>query len=163
MIDLEKLRLMFEVDCNGQLVRRCTVHYNAKKGDIAGTVDKTTGYMRVNFDGKVHYVHRLVWALSHGELPNGFIDHINGIKTDNRISNLRVVDNRENMQNVRHARVDSKTGVLGVSFCKNTKKYIARIHMPDGSYPVVCKSESLDIAGQMYIEAKRKYHKGCTI
>lgn len=163
MINTVKLDEMFAINDCGQLVRKFTVHYNAKKGDIAGTVDKSTGYLRVNFCGKVHYVHRLIWTLHHGSEPNGFIDHINGCKTDNRIENLRVVDNRVNMQNLKHARVDSKTGVLGVTICKTTGKYVARLRHPDGKYLSLCRTDSLEDAKQSYLAAKRELHKGCTI
>lgn len=51
------------------------------------------------------YVHRAVWAWHHGEWPDGQVDHINGDVNDNRIENLRVVDQQANSQNVRRAGV----------------------------------------------------------
>ena len=45
--------------------------------------------------------HRLAWFYVHGEWPDGEIDHINWVKNDNRICNLRVVTHSENMQNTR--------------------------------------------------------------
>ena len=54
------------------------------------------------------------------------IDHINGIPSDNRISNLREVSHAQNMQNAK-MRADNKSGVTGVSWCKQSEKWIAYI------------------------------------
>jgi hypothetical protein len=67
------------------------------KGKPAGSMS-WNGYRRVNVKNREYKVHRLVWLWVHGEHPpaNMTIDHINGIKTDNRISNLRVITQLQN-------------------------------------------------------------------
>lgn len=68
-------------------------------GDVAGVVGlHGSGYTLVC--GKL--AHRVVWYLHHGYWPEN-IDHINGIRTDNRICNLREVTHEENCQNRQHA------------------------------------------------------------
>ena len=57
----------------------------------------------IGFNGKTYKAHRVAWFLHYGENP-GEIDHINGIRDDNRIENLRVVTHYENMQNTVHHR-----------------------------------------------------------
>lgn len=69
------------------------------KGAQAGNIDITTGYHHVYFRGKSIKGHRLAWLLYYGEWPKLYLDHINQVKSDNRIKNLRQVTNSENLQN----------------------------------------------------------------
>ena len=62
-------------------------------------------------------VHKLMQTVF--DLGEGYIDHINGIKTDNRLDNLRVVTPRQNLQNTKRHR---KGGLVGASLCKNTER-----------------------------------------
>jgi hypothetical protein len=69
------------------------------KKKAAGTVVKA-GYIGIMIDGKRYYAHRIAWALHHGEHPVDQLDHINGIKIDNRIVNLREATNSQNGKNL---------------------------------------------------------------
>jgi hypothetical protein len=70
-----------------------------KIGETAGTItDK--GYIRITLNKKGYKAHRLAWLFIKGEMPSGDIDHINGIKADNCICNLRLCSRVENMQNI---------------------------------------------------------------
>jgi hypothetical protein len=91
------------------------------------------------------------------------VDHIDGDRTNNRVENLRSVDNAKNMQNVKRARCDSATKVLGASLCKDTGRYVARIRKPGGAYLNLGRYETAEQAGQAYLAAKRELHAGCTI
>lgn len=105
--------------------RRAFLTWNKKyQGRAAGSIDNR-GYMRVTIDNKNHKLHRLAWLYVHGELPE-VIDHINGVKTDNRINNLRSVSILENCKNTAVRKV-SKTGITGVEKRSDRKKYIASI------------------------------------
>ena len=73
------------------------------------------GYLRTKLLGKEYKLHRLAWLLHYGEWPKGEIDHINGIKDDNRICNLRDVSRIENELNKRCPRKDNVSGFTGVS------------------------------------------------
>lgn len=87
----------------------------ALNGQCYDRVGSTTshGYIEIGVDRQRHYAHRIAWAMHFGEWPSTYIDHINGDKADNRISNLRLASNSENMANA-PARKTSKTGVRGV-------------------------------------------------
>lgn len=73
----------------------------------------TPPYRAVSIKGKLYLAHRVVWAMYYNKEPDGFIDHINGDKQDNRISNLRVTNHAMNMCN-RPAPRHNTTGVKNV-------------------------------------------------
>ena len=69
----------------------------------------------------------MAWIIHYGQLPHGVIDHINGDKTDNRITNLRDVNRSVNLHNQSKAQKGNVSGFLGVSYQKRDGKYVARI------------------------------------
>lgn len=93
-------------------------------GDRAGT-PQNRGYRLVRFRGKKYLEHRLIWFLLHGYWPDE-IDHINGIRDDNRIENLRAVSKVENLRN-QARRVTNTSGVMGVSWHKQARRWQAAI------------------------------------
>lgn len=90
----------------------------------AGCV-KSNGYRYVRIDGKDYTAHRLVWLLVHGRWPEQ-VDHINRIRSDNRLLNLREVSNLENHQNMSEY-ANNSSGVPGVHWCSTHKKWVAKI------------------------------------
>lgn len=70
--------------------------------------------------------HRAAWALYYGQWPSDHVDHINGDRSDNRISNLTLVTNFENHRNTGKSK-NNTTGANGVYWCKQTKKFRALI------------------------------------
>jgi len=96
-----------------------------KTGVPLGT-DNGFGYLRITVLGRSYYAHRLAWFYVQGTWPDQ-IDHINGIKSDNRIENLRDVTVQQNNQNRLKAQKNSDSKVLGVSWHKKAKKWQAHI------------------------------------
>lgn len=92
-----------------------------------GTPDKD-GYLVVhmNFRKERYPVHRLAWAFINGEWPKDQIDHINGVKSDNRLVNLREANTMQNMRNVPKQSHNS-SGLKGVSWHKLRGKWRADI------------------------------------
>lgn len=84
-----------------------------------GSFDKD-GYLILKIKSRQFKAHRIAWLLFYGYFPKMEIDHINGIKTDNRISNLRDVDRATNVNNTPHA-PNPLTGVVWVYFDTVTK------------------------------------------
>lgn len=102
VIDDPDLYNYFEIDENSPsgLIRKFTVpSTSVKSGDIAGTLSKED-YWTVAFKRRHLKVHRIIWFLAYGHIDeNILVDHINGIRSDNRLCNLRLVTVAENMQN----------------------------------------------------------------
>lgn len=70
--------------------------------------------------------HRVVWLLHYGKWPDGQIDHVNHVRLDNRIENLRCVTNRTNSQNQKLRRTNS-SGVTGVYWIARDRSWKASI------------------------------------
>ena len=85
-----------------------------------------TGYNVVNINKKIYKTHRLVWLYVYGYMPTCKLDHINHNRTDNRISNLREVTDKDNCRNCSISK-NNTSGINGVSFIRKTKKWRARI------------------------------------
>jgi uncharacterized protein YeaC (DUF1315 family) len=96
-------------------------------GREAGSHAPSDGYSKVALDRRMLKAHRVAWAVHHGVWPAGEIDHINHIKTDNCIANLRDVTLLENRRNQR-MKQNNTSGVTGVSWCKQTQSWKAQIH-----------------------------------
>ena len=114
------------------------IRHKGRDRALKGKVNKN-GYHRICITkGKNHtyvFMHRAAWALFYGRWPSE-IDHLNGIKTDNRICNLREVSRSENIQNrVWKWKPNARTGLPGVCYDKTYKNYIVRfrnfIHFRD--------------------------------
>ena len=96
------------------------------KTDVPLGTDNGFGYLRITVLGKSYYAHRLAWFYAKGTWPDQ-IDHINGIKSDNRLDNLRDVNVQQNAQNKLNAQKNSDSQILGVSWHKKAKKWQAHI------------------------------------
>ena len=96
-----------------------------KNKKLAGCV-MTHGCWQIMIDGKNYTRHRLVWIYHNGEIPENLcIDHVDGNKANDDISNLRLATFAENMINSDKPLSANKH--RGVHYCKRTKKFQAHI------------------------------------
>ena len=123
----------------------------SRSGKPAGTVQ--AGYLKMTLDREQIRANRLAWFMSNGQWPTGQIDHINGIKLDNRIANLRDVEQSVNMQN-RYS-IKRKDSGLPYGVTRNPAgRFIANIRI--GVF------DSAEEACAAFMNAKRLIHGGCT-
>jgi hypothetical protein len=94
-------------------------------GKEAGTIGGH-GYRRVSVSGANTSSHRVMWLLHTGSLPFDMVDHIDGDKLNNKISNLRAVSRQDNGKNARRSKAN-KSGVTGVTWHKVADKWQAGV------------------------------------
>ena len=105
--------------------------WNGKwSGKQGFTSTAKNGYKQGRILQRQFYAHRVIWCAHYGSWPVGQVDHINGVITDNRISNLRLSDNQRNQMN-RVSLRGSSSEYLGVSYYKSRGKWEANIKKGD--------------------------------
>lgn len=124
-------------------------------GRKAGTVINT-GYLIVKLDGEAFLAHRIAWTLHFGCEPKHEIDHINRVRSDNRIANLRDVPCYENNQN-KGISSHNTSGIKGVYWHKNNRRWWSQIGYKNklinlGSF------DTKEEAALAYKAAKQKFH-----
>ena len=132
----------------------CTTFNRTMVGREALIDISSNGYKAGKVFGKHLLAHRVLYALHYGEWPI-YIDHINGNRLDNRISNLRSVTMHENNKNT-GLRPNNKSGISGVHWCKKAKKWRGIIKVNKRSIHLGF-FESLEEARPAIAEARKKY------
>lgn len=160
-----RVRELFHYDPRtGVLTRALPAKNNAiKAGSVVGSLN-SDGYLSANVDHTSLKVHRIAWLHFYGTHPTGQIDHINGRRTDNRISNLRDVVPALNTQNIRSAPSGKRSGLpLGVALSNRKERpYRAQIRI-DGKLTFIGEFKTADAAHGAYVDAKRRVHPGFTL
>lgn len=162
MITREEIQNVLDYDeISGIFTWKYAARPNLSVGSIAGYVNKN-GYRVIMIKHKSYMAHRLAWLYKFGIFPKLFIDHIDGDRLNNAISNLRDIDNKMNRQNQRKPMSNNRSGFLGVVFIKKINKFRANIQHNGIQYSLGCFSTAED-AHNAYLIAKRELHIGCTI
>ncbi len=105
---------------------RCASWNTQYAGREAFTAVDNNGYRVGGILGRTYKAHRVIYAMTTGAWPESEIDHINGVKTENRLENLRAVTSAENGRNAAMPR-NNTSGVVGVHWDKTRLKWYARI------------------------------------
>lgn len=156
-VSLDRLREILTYDPDTGVFVSLVCRKTLKVGQILGTTVDRYGYASIGIDGTHYLIHRLAWFYVHGEWPDGQIDHINGIKLDNRIANLRVVDALTNCQNRHFPEKNARVSLLGVSIVG--KRYQALIGVA-GKNRYLGMYDTPEAAHEAYLAAKRQLHPG---
>lgn len=104
---------------------RCNIWNSKYAGKEAFCIDGN-GYITGKIFNTYLKAHRVAWALFYGEFPNEQIDHIDGNRANNKISNLRAVSQAENSKNAKLTDANT-SGVVGVWWYKRREKWCAEI------------------------------------
>lgn len=165
-IKLTKDEVMQRLDYDpetGDFRWRATGNNRTKVGDLAGHVSDH-GYRRITLSagGRMKRVmaHRIAWLVVHGEWPTGFVDHNDGNKLNNRISNLRLATKAQNAMNT-GTRRDNALGARGVTYRKaqTQRPYIAKISVDGkqkliGSYATLAEAQAAYDAAALAVQGE---------
>ena len=113
------------------------------------------GYKTGMILGKRYLTHRIIWLISYGDWPKYQIDHINGDRTDNRLCNLRDLDQKNNCRNM-GLRATNTSGITGVRWSESANKWRAAIMVNYKSISLGCYDELAESA-KARKEAEIKY------
>lgn len=131
-----------------------------KAGAAAGCSDKD-GYVLLTIYNRKYRAHRVAWLYEYGCWPLLEIDHIDGDRKNNRISNLREASRSENQQNMR-APKGSTSPLIGACWDASRGKWIAQIGI-NGKRHNLGRFDSMQEAHEAYLSAKEKMHPFQTI
>ena len=101
---------------------------SVKVGQVAGGSKGSHGYIAIQFKGQMYLAHRIAYYMYHGIDPlENLVDHEYGDRSNNKIKDLRLASNAQNQMNHIKLRSDNTSGVIGVSWAKDKKKWGANI------------------------------------
>lgn len=153
----ELKRLLHYDPETGVFTWRVRMSDRIRAGQVAGCLSTQGQNILVRVHGKLYQAHRLAWLYVHGRFPPEGLDHINGVRNDNRITNLRLADQSENLQNRRKPPSNNTSGFLGVGFHKRSNRWRAYIKI-NYKYLHLGTFSCPKKAHQAYVKAKRELH-----
>lgn len=131
--------------------------WNAKwAGKEAFTSLDRHGYLRGSVFKRNYRAHRVAWAVAHGRWPAADVDHINGVRADNRLLNLREATRAENLRNS-GSRAGSSSQYVGVWWCKKYGTWRVGITVGRVSKHIGYFASEVD-AARAYDDAARREH-----
>ena len=157
MLTQSEVLVLFEYK-NGKLLCRTKTSHKSNKVKVGEEVGHVTWneYLRTKIHYKEYFVHKIIFLMHHGYIPQ-IVDHIDGNRGNNKIINLREASSSQNCEN-RAKRCDSTSGYIGVTLCKKSMKWQAKIGHK-GKRTHLGLFSSPELAGNAYMEAKASIHK----
>ena len=149
MITQERLKEMFTYHEDG------TLSYNKNGKKVVCTSKSDSGYTFVSIDRKPRRLHRMIFLYHHGYLPE-VIDHINGIRHDNRVENLRPANKEQNCLN-RTKSKNNTSGFKNVSWSNIASKWMVQMTV-NKKYTNFGYYEDIELADLVAQEARNLYH-----
>lgn len=135
MVSQQYLKEVFDYNPDTGVFKRKKAFSNRSKVGEVLRAKQAGGYVVININGRVYRAHRLAWMYVYGEWPEGDIDHINGVKDDNRLCNLREAERSQNLCNTRTPKTNT-SGYKGVSWDATRGKWVAKLCLRNKQYPL---------------------------
>lgn len=152
----EELKTQLHYDPETGIFTRISSNSNVVKvGDVAGSLH-IAGYLEITIFGKRYLSHRLAWLYMYGKFPDELVDHINGIRTDNRLCNLRAANKSKNAINSK-IRSHNKSGFKGVCFSKSQKKWRANGKL-NGKQKHLGYFKTPELASQAFVKFAKEHY-----
>lgn len=152
----QQIKALFDYDpLTGVVTRNKLVNHDKRAKQVVGDLN-SAGYLSVWITPKRYQLHRVIWMWVHGVWPTKPIDHLNHVRTDNRLSNLREASQLENT----HNRTKSKrnwSGFIGVYWYARKHKWHAQITANRKRYHLGYFNTP-ELASAAYQAAKRIHH-----
>jgi hypothetical protein len=140
----------------GRAAANVCATWNAKHAGREALTGLSNGYRNGRVLDRPVRAHRVIWAMQTGAWPDADVDHINGVKDDNRWSNLRQASRSQNACN-RPVEKRSAAGIKGVRWHKRDRRWIARIRA-NGKEFHLGSFLSAEAAKEAYGAASRRLH-----
>lgn len=140
------------------LIRNHDTKYK-KAGSKVGTICRQDGYCRIKVNGITYMVHRIIYAICHQtDLCGQSLDHINGVRSDNRIENLRICDILDNARNRKRSKLNT-SGQTGIVWRKRGK-WEVRITIKGKQLHIGCFDDFKDaLAARKIAEREHGFHE----
>ncbi len=156
-ITQERLREVLHYDPDtGQFTWLKCLSSRGPVGTAAGHVSAASGYRQITIDGSKYYAHRLAWLYMTGKWPSPECDHRNGVRDNNRWTNLREATKAQSAQN-RRVRSDNKSGHAGVAWVPLSSRWRAKITVK-GKRTHLGHFDLIEDAIAAYAKAKAEMH-----
>ncbi len=141
----------------GNFYWRISPARRAKVGALAGHKNGQ-GYHEIELRKFIYQAHRLAWLFTNDHWPKHEIDHINGVRDDNKICNLREATKAQNQHNRKHWSRKTSSIFKGVSWHKVTGKWVADIQVNKRRIHLGLFNTEIE-AHRAYVVAASKLHK----
>ena len=157
IISQDELKALLHYDPDtGVFTWRVNRKGGVKVGDTTGYIAKN-GYVQIGVSNKLYYAHRLVWLYVYGVWPEYDIDHIDGVRANNKLVNLRKATRTENNQNTRKDSTNV-SGLRGVYWHRAAQKWCAEIAVK-GKKTYLGLFNTKELAHEAYLKAKETLHE----
>ena len=155
-LSVDLIKSLFEYNPETGIIKnQLTRGRGGRPGQIAGGMNQM-GYWVVICKGRTIQAHRIAWVFAFNVWPDGEIDHINGVRSDNRICNLRVATRSQNMMNC-GKKSNNASGFKGVSWHKLVGKWSAGITVAQKRTHLGVFKDKQEAAAA-YAEAAKRLH-----